>query len=80
VVGRRDAPGRPALYGTSARFLELFGLGSLRDLPELPAPDPGESGTTQRAASRKEAADAGPPRAAEATDPGDSELEVTASA
>jgi segregation and condensation protein B len=35
IVGRRDAPGRPALYGTSATFLETFGLGSLRDLPEL---------------------------------------------
>jgi len=35
IVGRRDAPGRPALYGTSATFLETFGLGSLGDLPEL---------------------------------------------
>lgn len=35
IVGRRDAPGRPALYGTSARFLEMFGLRSLRDLPAL---------------------------------------------
>ncbi|MBW2413021.1 MAG: SMC-Scp complex subunit ScpB [Deltaproteobacteria bacterium] len=35
IVGRRDAPGRPVLYGTSANFLETFGLKSLRDLPEL---------------------------------------------
>jgi segregation and condensation protein B len=35
IVGRRDAPGRPVLYGTSAKFLETFGLKSLRDLPEL---------------------------------------------
>ncbi len=28
-------PGRPALYGTSASFLEVFGLPSLRDLPPL---------------------------------------------
>lgn len=35
IVGRRDAPGRPVLYGTTARFLETFGLRSLRDLPEL---------------------------------------------
>ncbi len=35
IVGRRDAPGRPGLYGTSATFLETFGLASLRDLPEL---------------------------------------------
>jgi segregation and condensation protein B len=35
IVGRRDAPGRPALYGTSATFLETFGLRSLTDLPAL---------------------------------------------
>jgi segregation and condensation protein B len=35
IVGRRDAPGRPALYGTSHQFLETFGLNSLRDLPAL---------------------------------------------
>jgi segregation and condensation protein B len=35
IVGRRDAPGRPVLYGTSAKFLETFGLHSLSDLPEL---------------------------------------------
>jgi segregation and condensation protein B len=35
IVGRRDAPGRPVLYGTSSHFLETFGLKSLRDLPTL---------------------------------------------
>ena len=35
IVGRRDAPGRPVLWGTSATFLETFGLKSLRDLPDL---------------------------------------------
>ena len=35
IVGRRDAPGRPVLYGTSGTFLETFGLTSLSDLPEL---------------------------------------------
>jgi segregation and condensation protein B len=35
IVGRRDAPGRPALYATSPAFLETFGLLSLRDLPDL---------------------------------------------
>ena len=35
IVGRRDAPGRPALYGTSATFLETFGLRGLSDLPAL---------------------------------------------
>lgn len=35
IVGRRDAPGRPVLYGTTPGFLETFGLPSLRDLPTL---------------------------------------------
>ncbi len=35
ILGRREAPGRPALYGTSAHFLETFGLPTLGDLPPL---------------------------------------------
>jgi segregation and condensation protein B len=35
-VGRKEAPGRPVLYGTTKEFLEYFGL---RDLSELPKPD-----------------------------------------
>ncbi len=35
IVGRRDAPGRPPLYGTSSAFLEAFGLKTLSELPEL---------------------------------------------
>ena len=34
-VGRADSPGRPALYGTTQRFLEHFGLGQAGDLPGL---------------------------------------------
>ncbi len=34
VVGRADVLGRPFLYGTTKRFLELFGLASLEDLPK----------------------------------------------
>ncbi|HLY35621.1 MAG TPA: SMC-Scp complex subunit ScpB [Candidatus Limnocylindria bacterium] len=36
-VGRRDAPGRPILYGTTFTFLERFGLTSLEELPPLPS-------------------------------------------
>jgi len=36
VVGRKDIPGRPLLYGTSKRFLEVFGLEDLASLPPLP--------------------------------------------
>jgi len=35
-VGRKEAPGRPILYGTTPRFLKEFGLGSLDDLPPAP--------------------------------------------
>ncbi|MFD3258805.1 SMC-Scp complex subunit ScpB [Paenibacillus lentus] len=34
-VGRAEAIGRPILYGTTAAFLDYFGLGSLQDLPDL---------------------------------------------
>ena len=35
IVGRKDVPGRPYMYGTSKEFLEYFGLKSLEDLPKL---------------------------------------------
>jgi segregation and condensation protein B len=35
IVGRRDAPGRPALFGTTSTFLETFSLKGLSDLPPL---------------------------------------------
>ncbi len=33
VMGRREIPGRPLIYGTTKLFLEVFGLKSLQDLP-----------------------------------------------
>ena len=35
ILGRKDEPGRPLVYGTTPGFLEFFGLGSLKDLPTL---------------------------------------------
>lgn len=35
-AGRLDAPGRPTMYETSPKFLKMFGLTSLDELPELP--------------------------------------------
>lgn len=35
IVGRAEEIGRPMLYGTSKRFLEVFGLASLDDLPKV---------------------------------------------
>ncbi len=37
VVGHRDVPGRPALYGTTKAFLDYFKLHSLDELPPLSA-------------------------------------------
>ena len=34
-VGRKDAPGRPILFGTTEQFLRSFGVKSLTELPEL---------------------------------------------
>ena len=35
VVGRADEIGRPMLYGTTKKFLEVFGLNSTKDLPDV---------------------------------------------
>jgi len=35
VVGHRDVPGKPALFGTTKAFLDYFNLRSLDDLPTL---------------------------------------------
>jgi len=46
IMGKKDVPGKPLIYGTSREFLELFGLKDLSALPtlkeiqELAPPDP----------------------------------------
>ena len=35
ILGKKDEPGRPLLYGTTTQFLEFFGMKSLKDLPTL---------------------------------------------
>lgn len=35
VLGRREIPGRPLIYGTTKLFLEVFELRDLKDLPTL---------------------------------------------
>ena len=49
ACGRMDAPGRPMLYQTTEKFLRVFGLSSLADLPETEA--------LQAATSQAEATD-----------------------
>src|SRR5690625_6432294 len=47
ILGYRDAPGRPALFGTTKQFLDDLGLSSLQDLPPLesigPVQEPAQS-------------------------------------
>jgi len=46
ILGKKDVPGKPLIYGTSREFLELFGLKDISSLPtlkeiqELAPPDP----------------------------------------
>src|SRR5512143_1383975 len=46
IMGRKELPGRPIVYGTTKAFLELFSLNSVSDLPKLqevqPPPAPQE--------------------------------------
>ncbi len=35
IVGRSDGPGRPLLYGVGQKFMDYFGLKSIKDLPQL---------------------------------------------
>lgn len=42
IVGRAEDVGRPMLYGTTRRFLEVFGLSGIEDLPEVEEMQPGE--------------------------------------
>jgi segregation and condensation protein B len=35
IIGRAEILGRPLLYGTTKKFLEVFGLHSLKDLPKI---------------------------------------------
>lgn len=39
VIGHREAPGRPALLGTTRQFLDDLGLAALDELPPLDAPE-----------------------------------------
>lgn len=37
IIGRAEVVGRPLLYGTTRRFLDVFGLADLEDLPPMEA-------------------------------------------
>ncbi len=46
ISGRKDGPGRPILYGTTADFLRYFGLKDLEDLPQLELLDLDQDGVS----------------------------------
>ncbi len=63
IVGRKEVPGRPYVYGTTGLFLEYFGLRALSDLPKLEefpglAAAEGTSGTSDSAGLQQELAQA----------------------
>ena len=63
IAGHRDVPGRPMLYATARRFLEVFGMNSLEDLPTLRDLDElaGEVSGAVAPASREESVAASTP-------------------
>ncbi|MFI5394901.1 MAG: SMC-Scp complex subunit ScpB [Candidatus Binatia bacterium] len=57
IGGRKEAVGRPLLYGTTPEFLEVFGLKDMNELPSLkelgPAPDTDDEGTSTEVAPQE---------------------------
>jgi segregation and condensation protein B len=43
MAGRHDSLGRPVLYGTTRKFLQIFGLKSLKDLPQAAEINPAKT-------------------------------------
>jgi segregation and condensation protein B len=37
IVGKKDTPGKPMVYGTTEEFLRVFGLNKISELPEIAA-------------------------------------------
>ncbi len=54
IAGRDESLGRPVLYGTTKKFLQTFGLNSLRDLPSA------EGVAPPKAAKKEEGEEEGP--------------------
>jgi segregation and condensation protein B len=71
VVGRKEALGRPLLYGTTTDFMKQFGLKSLEELPKLdelvPPDDP--TGAAPPVATGEETSSSEPDSSAPADEP-----------
>lgn len=73
IAGQREVPGRPMLYGTTRRFLEVFGLERLKDLPTLRELD---ELAREQGLLEKTAEDAAPAEGEEAVDGGAADSEA----
>jgi len=58
IAGRAQVLGRPMLYGTTRRFLEVFGLADLKDLPRI---EELRSGAAESPSKTKKGAASAPP-------------------
>jgi segregation and condensation protein B len=69
IAGQREVPGRPMVYGTTRRFLEVFGLERLKDLPTLRELDElaREQGLLEKSGEAADGAEPGTEGATEAT-------------
>lgn len=63
IVGRAEEIGRPMLYGTTSKFLEVFGLKDLGDLPQVEQLAPPPEKPAARPAAEAETAPAKDPSA-----------------
>jgi segregation and condensation protein B len=79
IMGHREVPGRPLLYGTTRRFLEIFGLDTLKGLPTLRELDDlaREQGLEEGPPAEGEGSDGEAPAAADESELGEPEESVT---
>jgi segregation and condensation protein B len=82
IVGKKDVPGKPMLYGTTPEFLQYFGLKDLSALPtlkEFQELEAGEEVMEEVPAADADDAAGEESRAAEAEAPGEEPAAVTSS-
>lgn len=66
IAGRSEGPGRPLLYATSEKFMDYFGIKSIKDLPKLQDfkttdNEIGEAGTGEEVVAQAAADNTSPP-------------------
>jgi segregation and condensation protein B len=73
IVGKKDVPGKPMLYGTTPEFLQYFGLKDLSSLPTLKEFQELEAGEEVMEETPVESADAVPSVEAPAAEAGETD-------